>query len=319
MKAAVRTHYGSPSLVHVADVPIPEPGPGEVLVRVRNAGLDRGVLHLVEGTPYLLRLAFGLRRPKQPVLGLDLAGVVEKVGSDVTAFAPGDEVLGIGSATFAQYAVAPAKKLVMKPGDLDFQAAAALPVSGLTALQAIEATQVQAGQRVLILGASGGVGSFAVQLAAATDAHVIGVCSAAKAAAVRELGAAEVLDYAHDPLPDNLDVLLAIGGNERVSVLRRCLKPHGRLLVVGGEGGGNVLGITRQLRAVAQNPFVGQRLGMLMSREDGNDLQRLVDLVVAKSLAPLVGARYPLEEAAQALQDMAAGAITGKAVLDVPQ
>lgn len=319
MQAAIRTRYGAPAEVHLAEVPVPEPGPGEVLVRVRAAGLDRGVLHLVEGTPYLLRLAFGLRRPRQQTIGLDLAGVVEAVGGDVTRFAPGDEVLGIGSGSFAQFALAQEKKLVSKPADLDFPDAAALPISGLTALQAIETTDVRAGQRVLVLGASGGVGTFAVQMAAASGAHVIAVCSAAKAAAVKDLGAAEVLDYAHDPLPRDVDVLLAIGGHERVSVLRQCLSAHGTLLVVGGEGGGDVLGITRQIRAVAQNPFVGQRLGMLISREDAGGLQRVVDLVQAGSVRPLIGARYPLEEAPVALADMAAGRITGKAVLLVDQ
>lgn len=319
MKAAVRTHYGSPSLVHVADVPTPQPEAGEVLVRVRAAGLDRGVLHLVEGTPYALRLVFGLRRPRQPVIGLDLAGVVAAVGPDVTGLRPGDEVLGIGSGTFAQYALAPAKKLVPKPADLGYEQAAALPISGLTALQALDAVAVQPDQRVLVLGASGGVGSFAVQIAAARGAHVIAVCSAAKAAAVKDLGAAEVLDYERDPLPRDIDTLLAIGGNAPVRALRHCLTPHGTLLVVGGEGGGNLLGIGRQLRAVSLNPFVSQRLGMLMSKEDGQDLQRLVELVRAGAVRPLVGAEYPLAQAAEALADMAAGRITGKAVLTVGQ
>jgi NADPH:quinone reductase-like Zn-dependent oxidoreductase len=302
-------------VVRLDEQPVPQPGPGEVLVRVHAAGLDRGVLHLVEGSPYAARLVFGLRRPKRPVLGLDLAGVVASVGTGVTRFAPGDEVLGIGRGSFAQFATAPEHKLVTKPADLPFAEAAALPISGLTALQAVEAAEVMAGQTVLILGASGGVGTYAVQIAAAAGAHVIGVCSAAKAAAVKELGAHEVLDYAHDPLPSGLDTILAIGGNLPLRAMRRALTRHGTLLVVGGEGGGRILGIGRQLRAVSLNPFVGHRLGMLVSKEDGDDVQRLVDLVSAGKVHPVIGARYALHEAGDALQDMAAGRIVGKAVI----
>jgi NADPH:quinone reductase-like Zn-dependent oxidoreductase len=309
MQAAVRTEYGG--RVHLAEVPVPEIGPDQVLIDVRAAGVDRGVLHLAEGTPYALRLVFGLRRPKQPVLGLDLAGTVAAVGAEVTRFAPGDEVLGIGTGSFAGQAVALERKLVRKPAGLDWAEAAALPVSGLTALQAVEAAGV--GERVMILGASGGVGTYAVQLA---GGHVIGVCSAGKAERVRELGAAEVVDYAGD-LPGDVDVILAIGGNASVREMRRLLTPKGTLLVIGGEGGGRILGIGRQLRAVALNPLVKQRLGMLVSKESGDDLQRLVDLVDAGRVRPVVGARYPLEQAEQALADMAAGRVFGKAVLEV--
>lgn len=315
MQAAVRTEYGGP--VHLADVPTPELKPDQVLIDVHAAGLDRGVLHLAEGTPYALRLVFGIRRPKRPVLGLDLAGTVAAVGSDVTRWAVGDEVLGIGVGSFAQQAAALDRKLVAKPAGLSFAEAAALPISGLTALQAIEASDVQAGQRVLVLGASGGVGIYAVQLAAARGADVVAVCSAGKAEQVRSLGAKEVLDYRTDALPGGFDVILAIGGNAHVRTLRAALTPKGQLLVIGGEGGEQILGIARQIRAVALNPFVGQRLGMLVSKESGEDLQRLVDLVETGAVRPVVGARYPLSEAAHALADMAEGRLFGKAVLDV--
>ncbi len=316
MKAAVRYRYGSPASVHLAEVPTPEPEPGEVLVEVKAAGVDRGVLHLVEGTPYALRMVFGLRQPKRPVLGLDLAGTVVGVGSQVTGFAPGDEVLGIGRGSMAQFCVAPQSKLVHKPAALSFVEAAALPVSGLTALQAVETIAAAPGDRVLVLGASGGVGTFAVQIAAAAGAHVTGACSPAKADIVRELGAKEVVDY-RDPLPGDFDAVLAVGGNQSVRQLRSLLAPKGRLLVVGGEGGGQILGIGRQLRAVALNPFVGQRLGMLVSKESGEDLQRLVATIESGALRAFVGVSYPLDQAAAALQDMAEGRIVGKAVLEV--
>ncbi len=312
MQASVRTVYGDPSVVHLADVPCPAPGDGEVLVDVQCAGVDRGVLHLVEGTPYALRLVFGLR-PKRPVLGLDLAGTVSALGEGVTGFRVGDEVLGIGPGSFGQFCAAPQGKLVHKPKSLTWEQAAALPVSGLTALQAVEAARVQSGQRVLVLGASGGVGTLAVQIAVAKGAEVIAVCSAAKADRVRALGAARVLDYAHDDLPTGMDAVLAIGGNASIRQLRRLLVPKGVLIVVGGEGGGQVLGIGRQIRATMLNPFVSQRLAMLVSRESGEDLQRLVDL----GITPVVGATYPLHQAGQALADMAAGRLFGKAVLKV--
>ncbi len=315
MQAAVRTEYGGP--VHLADVPTPEVGPDQVLIDVHAAGLDRGVLHLAEGTPYALRLVFGMRRPKRPVLGLDLAGTVAAVGTDVTRWAVGDEVLGIGRGTFAAQSAALERKLVAKPAALSFAEAAALPISGLTALQAIEAADIQGNQRVLVLGASGGVGVYAVQLAAARGAEVVAVCSAGKAERVQALGAKEVLDYRSDALPGGFDVILAIGGNAHVRTLRAALQPKGQLLAVGGEGGGQILGIGRQIRAVALNPFVGQRLGMFMSKESGEDLQRLVDLVEDGVVRPIVGARYPLSDAAQALADMAAGRLFGKAVLEV--
>lgn len=318
MDAAVRERYGAPESVTLGEQPVPQPAPDEVLVQVHAAGLDRGVLHLVEGTPYVLRLVYGLRRPKRPVLGLDLAGTVVQTGERVTRFAIGDEVLGIGRGSMAQYCAALEAKLVPKPTGLDFAEAAALPVSGLTALQAVEAAGIEAGERVLVLGASGGVGTFAVQMAAARGAYVVGACSPGKAEAVRSIGASEVVDYRRE-LPTDFDVVLAIGGNQTVRHLRSLLKLRGRLLVVGGEGGGQILGIGRQLRASALNPFVRQRLGMLVSRESGEDMQRVVDLVEQGSVRPVVGARYPLNQVDRALADMAGGRILGKAVVDVGQ
>lgn len=315
MRAAVRHTYGGP--VAVEQVDPPQIADDEVLVEVRAAGLDRGVLHLWEGTPYALRLVFGLRRPKNPVLGLDVAGRVAEVGSAVSGFAVGDEVCGIARGSFAELAAAPAAKVVHKPADLGFDEAAALPISGLTGLQAVREAGVRAGQRVAVVGASGGVGIYVVQIAHAAGAHVTAVCSPAKAALVRELGADEVLDYAN-PMPQGaFDVVFAIGGNLPVRSLRAMLTERGVLLVIGGEGGGQILGIGRQIRAVMWNPLVGQRMGMLVSKESGEDLQVLMDMVVAGSVHPVIGARYPLEQAGQALNDMAAGRLRGKAVIEV--
>lgn len=304
-------------MVAVAEVDRPRISEDEVLVDVVSAGLDRGVLHLVEGAPYAARLVFGLRRPKAPGIGLDLAGRVVEVGAGVSGLAVGDEVCGIGRGALAEFAAAPAAKIVPKPPEVGFADAAALPVSGLTALQAVEAAGVSAGQRVLILGGSGGVGSYAVQMAKATGAHVTATCSPAKADLVRELGADEVVDHAAPLAAGGFDVVLAIGGNLPVRRLRALLAERGTLLVIGGEGGGQILGVGRQIRAVAWNPLVRQRLGMLVSKESGADIQRLVDMVAAGRLRPVIGARFSLDEVPEALADMAAGRLRGKAVVEV--
>lgn len=316
MRAAVRYRYGSAGVVEFADVPEPMLEADQVIVQVEAAGLDRGVLHLVEGTPYALRLVFGLGKPRRPTLGLDLAGTVVSVGAEVSAWQVGDEVMGIGVGSFAQRCAAVPGKLVRRPMALDAVGAASLPISGLTALQAVEAAVVIPGDRVLVLGASGGVGVYAVQIAVAAGAQVTAACSPGKAALIAELGAQEVVSY-ELPLPDGFDVVLAIGGNAPVRQMRGLLKPRGRLVVIGGEGGGQVLGIGRQIRAVALNPFVQQRLGMLVSRESGEDLQRLVDMVERGSVRPVVGATYGLGDVGRALADLSAGKIAGKAVIEV--
>jgi NADPH:quinone reductase-like Zn-dependent oxidoreductase len=315
MRAAVRHTYGGP--VTVEEIDPPQISEDEVLVEVHAAGLDRGVLHLLEGTPYALRLVYGMRRPKNPVLGLDVAGRVVEVGSAVSGFAVGEQVCGIARGAFAELAAAPAAKLVHRPAQVGVGDAAALPVSGLTGLQAVREAGVQAGQRVAVLGASGGVGTYVVQIAKGAGAQVTAVCSPGKADLVRDLGADEVLDYAN-PLPTGaFDVVFAIGGNQPVRQLRAMLVDRGLLLVVGGEGGGQITGIGRQIRAVLWNPLVRQRMAMLVSEESGADLQILMDMVLAGTVRPVVGARYPLERAGEALADMAAGRLRGKAVIDV--
>ena len=266
MKAVVRDRYGSADVLAVRDVERPVAGDGEVLVRVRAAGLDRGAWHVMTGQPYLMRIAgFGLRRPKNHGLGTELAGVVEAVGAGVTGLNPGDAVFGVGSASFAEYTVARPAGLAPAPANLTSEQAAAVPVSAVTALQALRYHgQLKAGQSVLVIGASGGVGSFAVQLAKAFGATVTGVCSTAKTDLVRSLGADRVIDYTTGDIAaggQRFDLVLDIGGNRPVAVLRRLLKPKGTLVLVGGEGGGRWTGLGRQLRSMMLSPFVGQRLG----------------------------------------------------------
>lgn len=319
MRAIVQRAYGDASVLQLAELDLPVPGHDEVLIHVHAAGLDRGTWHVMTGEPRIARLAFGLRRPKQPVPGLDLSGVVVTVGSNVTRFQPGDEVFGIGQGTFAEFCVAKANKLVAKPTHLSFAQAAAVPISGLTALQAVlDAGGLQPGQRVLILGASGGVGSFAVQIARSAGGHVTGVCRTDKIDLVRNLGATDVVDYrTSDPLAvtEPYDLIVDIGGGRPLGRLRRALTRQGTLVIVGSETGDRWLGIGRQLRAKAIDPFVSQRLVMLISRENGADLERLRRLIEAGAVTPVVERTFPLAEAATAMRHLAAGEARGKLVI----
>lgn len=322
MRAVVRDRYGVPTdVLRLEEVPLPEIGAEEVLVRVRAAGVDRGVWHIVTGLPYPLRLAgFGVRAPKQPVVGGDLAGVVAAVGSSVTRFRVGQEVYGTGHGTFAEHARAAENRLSLKPATLTFEQAAAVPVSGLTALQAVrDHGRVEPGQQVLVVGASGGVGSFAVQIAAAFGATVTGVAGPTKLDLVRQLGAAHVLDHTRDALPERrYDVVLDIGGNTAVSRLRAAMTRTGTLVIVGGENGGRVLGgLQRQLAATVLSPFVRQRLGTFVCKENAADLAILTGLFDAGQLTPAVDQVLPLASAAQALQLLLDGAVRGKLVLSV--
>ena len=323
MKAITQDTYGSADVLELRDVERPEVGAGEVLVRVRAAGVDRGVWHLMTGLPYPIRLAgYGLRAPKNPVPGMDVAGVVEAVGDRVTRFRPGDEVFGIGKGTFAELARADESKLAPKPSNLTFEQAAALAISGLAALQGLrDHARVRPGQHVLVIGASGGVGSYAVQLAKAFGAEVTGVASRAKADLVRSLGADHVIDYTREDFADGTrryDVVLDIGGNSSLSRLRRALTPTGTLVIAGGEGGGRWLGGTdRQLRAMALSPFVGQRLTTFVSKEAGEDLLVLAELVEAGKVTPAVDRTYPLGEAPEAVRYVEQGRARGKVVVVV--
>jgi NADPH:quinone reductase-like Zn-dependent oxidoreductase len=324
MKAIVRDTYGSADVLRLGEIERPVPGNGEVLVRVRAAGLDPGVWHLMAGLPYLVRLmGFGLREPKNPVLGADLAGIVESVGRDVSGFQPGDEVFGIGKGSFAEYACAPEEKLVPKPENLTFEQAAVVGISGLTALQGLrDAGEIQPGQRVLIIGASGGVGSFAVQIAKAFGGEVTGVCGTTKVEMVRSLGADHVIDYTREDFADagqSYDLILDTAGNRSLANLRRTLAPEGTLVIVGGEGGGRWLGgFDRQiLRAPVLSLFVRQKLRGLTSKERKEDLLVLKELVEAGRVMPVIGRTYPLAEAPDAIRYLEQGHSKGKAVIAV--
>ena len=323
MRAIVQDRYGSADVFVLAQVARPEIADNEVLVHVEAAGLDRGTRHMMAGRPYLLRLlGFGFRRPKNRVPGLDVAGTVIAVGSSVTRFSPGDEVFGISRGSFAEYAAVREDKLARKPANLTFEQAAVVPISAGTALQALtDVGGIEKGQRVLIIGASGGVGSYAVQLAKAFGAEVTGVCSTAKLDLVRSLGADHVIDYTREDFADGTrryDVVLDIGGNSSLSRLRRALTPTGTLVIAGGEGGGRWLGGTdRQLRAMALSPFVGQRLTTFVSKEAGEDILVLAELVEAGKVTPAVDRTYPLGEAPEAVRYVEQGRARGTVVVSV--
>jgi NADPH:quinone reductase-like Zn-dependent oxidoreductase len=322
MKAIVQDSYGTADVLRVDEIGRPEIADNEVLVKVQAAGLDRGTWHVMTGLPYLGRLAFGLRKPKNPVPGLDLAGTVVAVGSAVTRFEAGDPVFGIGRGSFAEYAAAREDKLARKPANLTFEQAAVVPVSGLTAIRGLcDAGRVKTGQHVLIIGASGGVGTYVVQLAKAFGADVTGVCSAAKTALVRSLGADQVVDYTQEDFADGsqrYDLILDIGGSATLRRLRRALAPRGTLVIVGGEGGGRLTGgIDRQLRALALSLFVRQRLTMLVPKEHYADLERLTELIEAGAVTPSIDRTYPLDQAADAMRHLAAGRVRGKIAITI--
>ncbi|MFD4736135.1 NAD(P)-dependent alcohol dehydrogenase [Streptomyces virginiae] len=322
MKAIVQDVYGPPEVLRMEEMERPVPGRREVLVRVRAAGVDQGVWHLMAGLPYAVRAVSGLRTPRSRVRGMDVAGVVEAVGPDVTRFRPGDEVYGNCSGSFAEYACAKEGSLAPKPVGLSFEQAAAVPVSACTALGAVrDSGQVKAGQRVLVLGASGGVGSFAVQVAKAYGAHVTGVCSTTKTDLVRSLGADEVLDYTRqDPVDGThrYDVILDIAGNRPISRLRRALTPRGTLAIVGGEGGGNWIGGNqRQLGAMLLTPFVGHRLRAHGTLVRSRDLEALTELIEAGSVTPAVDRIYPLAEVPDAIRYLRDGQVRGKVAIQL--
>ena len=321
MRAVVQGAYGSPDVFRLAQIGIPEVADNQVLVRVHAAGLDRGTWHLMVGQPYVLRLALGFRKPKTPVPGLDLAGTVVAVGSAVTKFSPGEEVFGTGHGSFAEYTVAPEDQLARKPRSLSFEQAAVVPVSGLTALLALtDVGRVETGQRVLIIGASGGVGSYAVQLAKALGAEVTGVSSPAKLDLVRSLGADHVIDYTREDFADGehrYDLILDIGGNPTLSRLRRALTHTGTAVIVGGEQGGRLTGLGRQLRAVALSLFIRQRLTFFVSKERGSDLERLTEFIEADQLTPSIDQIFSLDRVPEAMRHFVAGKVRGKVAITV--
>jgi NADPH:quinone reductase-like Zn-dependent oxidoreductase len=273
------------------------------------------------GKPYAVRLALGMSRPRNPIPGRDVAGVVVEVGAAVTRFAVGDEVYGVAPGSFAEYAVARESRLALKPANLSFTQAAVVPVSAATALRALDDVgHVQAGQSVLVIGASGGVGSYAVQLAKAFGAEVTAVCSEAKADLVASLGADHVLDYARDDFADGsrkYDLILDIAGNPSLKRLRRALKPRGTAVFVGGEDAGAFLGMGRQVRGMLLSAFVRQRLTLLATKERASDYERLAELIRAGHVVPSIDRTYPLEDVPRAVRQLEGGHVRGKIAITV--
>src|ERR1041385_6920961 len=320
MRAVVRDAYGSVDVLRLGEVEKPVAGEGELLVRVHAAGVDQGVWHLMVGMPYVMRLVgFGIRAPKNPLLGYDVAGRVEAVGANAGSFRPGDEVFGTCRGSFAEYAVARADRLTVKPDKVSFEEAAAVPISGYAALQAVrEHGSVRAGQRVMIIGAAGGVGAFAVQIAKADGAEVTAVCSTAKTELVRSIGADHVIDYTREEFADGrnrYDVILDIAGNRSLSHVRRALTPRGTLVIVGAEDAVNWLGIRRQLRAAALSPFGRQNLGFFISKESSQDLEELRRLLEAGAIRAVVERTFRLDEVPKAIGYLRDGHARGKIVI----
>ncbi|MFB7055718.1 NAD(P)-dependent alcohol dehydrogenase [Streptomyces vinaceus] len=323
MKAIVQDVYGPPEVLRLEEIDQPVPGRAEVLLRVHAAGLDQGVWHLMTGTPYALRAAgFGLRAPGQRIRGMDVAGRVEAVGADVTRFRPGDEVYGTCAGSFAEYACAKEDQLAPRPARLTPEQAAVVAISACTALQALRAGRLEPGQRVLVLGAGGGVGTYAVQLAKALGAgHVTGACSTPKTDLVRSLGADEVVDYLREDPTDGVhpyDLVIDIGGNRTLRRLRRSLTPRGTLIIVGGETDGRWIGgHDRQLRALLLSPFTRRRLRGVTAAPRPDDLRTLGELIESGALTPVLDRTYPLAEVPDAIRRLREGRVRGKIAIRV--
>jgi len=321
MKAIVQDRYGTADVLELKDIDEPVVGDDDVLLRVLAASAFIGDWHIMTGLPYLGRLVIGLRAPKARVRGQDVAGRVEAVGERVTRFQPGDEVFGTCHGSFAEYATARPDKIAPKPVNLTFEQAATVPSTGTTALQGLRnIRKVQPGHKVLIIGAAGGVGSFAVQIAKAFGAHVTGVCSTTKVDLVRSIGADDVIDYTRDDFAEKeprYDLILDTAGNRSVSHLRRGLAPRGTLVIGGGEGGGRWFGVGRQLQALMLSPFVSQRLGTFIAKQNGEDLLVLKELIEAGKVTPVIGKTYPLSEVPDAIRYLEQGHARGKVVITV--
>jgi NADPH:quinone reductase-like Zn-dependent oxidoreductase len=320
-KAVVRSAYGDTDVLRIARVERPVPQKDEVLIRVKAAGLDRGEWHLMTGSPFAMCLATGLMKPKQHALGMDVSGVVEAIGADVTRFRGGDAVFGASSRTFAEFTCAREDQLCAKPGRLSFEQAAASEISGVTVLTGLrDLAKLKPGQSVCVIGAGGGVGSWAVQLARNFGAHVTAVCSTSKVEFARALGATSVNDYMTVPLFSHgrFDVILDLAGNRPLNVLRKALALRGTLVLGGGEGGDRYFGgMGRTLRAALWSLFLNQRLMMLVGFVKPQPLQAIADILGQPGVTPAVDRCFPLEEAADAMRALVSSQVPGKLVLRV--
>ena len=322
MKAIVYDRYGPPDVLELREVDKPAAKDDEVLVRVHAASVNPADWHLMTGTPYIARLSAGLRKPKDQIPGLDVAGRVEAVGSNVTRIRPGDEVFGAHSKTFAEYVCVPEDGIALKPANLTFEQAAAVPVAGITALQGLrDKGRLQPGQKVLIIGASGGVGTFAVQLAKWLGADVTGVCSTRNVELVRSIGADHVVDYTQEDFTrrgQRYDVVFQVAGTRSPSDCRRVLTSRGTLVLCSGEGGGRLLGpVGRIVGALVRSRFWSQRAVMWISNATSKDLVELKELIEAGTVTPVIDRRYPLDEASEALRYQEKGHTQGKTVITV--
>ena len=322
MQAVTQQRYGSPDVLEIRKIAPPTPGPDEVLIRVRAAGVNAADVHLMRGDPRAVRLVTGLRRPRQPVLGADVSGVVEAVGADVVDVSPGDEVMAeVMRGGYADLVTVAATRVAPKPASLDFTEAAAVPVPGVTALRTVrDAGRVGPGQRVLVNGASGAVGHFAVQIAVALGAEVTAVCSTRNVDLVRGLGASHVVDYTSEDFTlaaEPYDVVIDTVGNRSLAECRRVLTPRGRYVLVGVASSGRWLGMGRQVRMMLTSPFVRQSLVSVMNKPSRTHLETLTGLIDAGSVRPVVNRTFPLAEAADALRYVEAGHAQGKVVIEL--
>jgi NADPH:quinone reductase-like Zn-dependent oxidoreductase len=321
MKAVVQERYGSPDVLELRDVEIPTIGDDGVLVRVRASSVNAADWHTVRGQPVFARLQTGLRRPKQALVGIDVAGVVEAVGRDVTELSPGDHVLGGRGGAFSEYVAGRVRNFVPKPARLSFEEAAAIPVAATTALQALrDRGELKAGQQVLIIGAGGGVGSFSVEIAKAFGATVTALTSPANVDFVRSLGADEVVDYAAPDITRGgrrFDVVLDVGGYESLRHLARVVRPGGAIVPV-GAGKATTAGIISGLVAgEVRRRLLGQRLGFFLAQITRDDLLALAELAADGKIAPRIDRRYPLAEVADAMRYAESGMVRGKVVITI--
>lgn len=322
MKAIVQSAYGRPhEVLEFSDVDQPVPGEGEVLIENRAAAVDIGDWLMLRGLPYFARPGYGLRQPKHPIPGQSVAGVVEAVGPNVTRYLPGDEVFGWCVGGFAEHVVTSENALAPIPAGTTHEEAAAVPASGFAALQSLrDAGQLEPGRSVLIIGASGGVGTIAVQIAKALGAHVTGVCSTQSVESVRSIGADDVIDYTKEPITRDgrhYDLILDLAGNRPLHELRRSLEPEGTLVIVGGSGGNWFMGFGRTVQAVARSPFTRQRLKAFFSKRTTEDLAVLADLIGSRKILPVLDSTYPLSATADALEHVGGRRARGKTVVAI--